>query len=173
MFCFLEFRKWNRLQFWNTSNRRNWKSSYTEPPFFLRMLDSFRSLHIPSSLMASPNLHWISGLLFPSVWFIIRLAPFLGIFWISLILLYQRTGAFCCQCTNIFASKARNLKVFSWFGVWEVWVISNKIGISKWKYFFYHNLESHMGIWQWTFMVFRSAVSYFYYYVFCLWIFVS
>lgn len=49
-----------------------------------------------------------------------KIGTFLRYFLISLILLYQRTGAFCCQCTNIFASKARNLKVFSWFGVWEV-----------------------------------------------------
>ena len=38
---------------------------------------------------------------------------------ISLILLYQRTGAFCCQCTNIFASNPRKLKDFSRFGMWE------------------------------------------------------
>ena len=45
-----------------------------------------------------------------------KIGTFLRYFLISLILLYQRTGAFCCQCTNIFASKARNLKVFSWVG---------------------------------------------------------
>ena len=41
-------------------------------------------------------------------------------FGISLILLYQITVAFCCQCTNIFASKPRKLKDFSRFGMWEV-----------------------------------------------------
>lgn len=49
-----------------------------------------------------------------------KVGTFLGYFGISLILLYQRTGAFCCQCTNIFASKPRKLKDFSRFGMWEV-----------------------------------------------------
>ena len=34
--------------------------------------------------------------------------------------IYQRSGAFCCQCTNIFALKAEKLNAFNRFGMWEV-----------------------------------------------------
>lgn len=49
-----------------------------------------------------------------------KIGTFLRYFLISLILSYQRTGAFCCQCTNIFASRPRKLKDFIRFGMWEV-----------------------------------------------------
>lgn len=70
-----------------------------------KVLDSFRYLHIPSFLIAFPNLHRISGVVIFISMVYHKIGTVLRCFLIVLILLYQRTGALCCQCTNIIASE--------------------------------------------------------------------
>ncbi len=119
MSCFLEFRKWNRLQFLNSKKQEELEDLIYRAAFLLADVGFFQEPAYTKLPDGISKLALNFGVVI-SVSMVYHKIGFLGIFWISLILLYQRTGAFCCQYTNIFASKARNLKVFSWFGVWEV-----------------------------------------------------